>query len=126
MFKNLTNLSMKRNWKEAIIFYVAYLILVLLIAFIVGIIIGIINPYNVLEVSEKAGIIIGTIYSILLYFIIYYKKGMSSFLYIILGLVTGIVSLFLNEIFALMIVAFLTTREDKSGSGINVGEEELN
>lgn len=126
MFRNLTNLSMKRNWKEAIVFYVAYLILVLLIAFIVGIIIGVINPYNVLEVSEKAGIIIGTIYSVLLYFIIYYKKRMSSFMYILLGLVTGIVSLFLNEIFALMIVAFLTTREDNSASNVDISEQELN
>jgi len=39
---------------------------------------------------------------------------MSSFLYIVLGIITGILSLLLGGTFSFIIVAFLTTRNDES------------
>lgn len=120
MFKNLSNFSMKRNWKEAIIFYLAYLILGLLIGALVGGIVGAINPTNVFEISVRAGSVAGTIYCLILYFAIYIKKGLSSFLYIIIGVIAGVINIFTGNLFSLIIVAFLTTRENKLESDVDM------
>ena len=41
MFKNLTEFSFKRTWKEALGFYLAYFFLGMMIAFFVGALMGI-------------------------------------------------------------------------------------
>ncbi len=113
MLKNLNNLSMKRNWKEAIVFYIAYSLLALLIGFLTGSIVGLINPTS-LTVSITAGSIVGTIYCLILYYLICIKKKQTSFLFIILGIITGIISFYLGNLISLIIVAFITTRENKA------------
>lgn len=126
MLKDIGNLSMKRNWKEAIVFYVAYLLLLLLICFLTGVIIGVFNPNYSVETVEKIATFIIAAYCIILYFAVYFKKKMSSFPFIILGLVAAIISFLLGEILALIIVAFLTTRDDESGSNIDAVDSDIN
>ena len=121
MFKNLSNFGMKRNWKEAIAFYIAYLLLGLLIGFLVGGLVGVINPTNAFEASVRADSIAGTIYALILYFTVYIKKGMNSFLYIIIGVIAGVINIFTGNLFSLIIVAFLTTRENKLESDVDMG-----
>ncbi len=124
MIKNLTNLGMERNWKEAIVFYIAYLLLGILIGAMVGGIVGILYPDRVLELAEKAGLIAGAIYVLVLYFTIYIKKEMESFLFILLGIITFAITLLLGAIFSLIIVAFFTTRDNKLEVEVDEGIEE--
>lgn len=126
MLKDIGNLSMKRNWKEAIVFYVAYLLLLLLICFLTGLIIGVFNPNYSVETVEKIATFIIAAYCIILYFTVYFKKKMSSFPFIILGLVTAIISFLLGEILALIIVAFLTTQDDESESNVDAVDSDIN
>ncbi|GFN35892.1 hypothetical protein [Tepidimicrobium xylanilyticum] len=42
--KNLTDFALQRNWKQAIGFYIAYLILVFFIGALVGGIVGLVDP----------------------------------------------------------------------------------
>lgn len=111
MAKNLSNFSLKRNWKEALIFYLAYLLLGLLISFFIGAIFGIVNPEITDEGAIILGRIIGTIYFIIIYFTVYIKKGLNSFKYIIIGTIAAIINIFTGLIISLIFVAYLTTRD---------------
>lgn len=121
--KNLTDFAMKRNWKQAVIFYIAYLILELLIAALFGGLTGLIDPYNVEEKAEIVGHIVGFIYVLVLYFTVYIKKKLNSFAFILLGVVTGVVELFLGNIISLIIVAILTTLDKKTETIEDATEE---
>ena len=121
---NLTDFSLERNWKQAIGFYFAYLLLGFLIGALIGGITGIIDPYN-LELPATIGEVAGTIYCLVLYFAIYVRKRLNSFLYIILGLVAAVINLFFGNIVSLIIVAFLTTREDKTETDITIDDSEI-
>ncbi|MCF6462585.1 hypothetical protein [Clostridium sp. Cult1] len=121
---NLTDFSLERNWKQAIGFYFAYLLLGFLIGALIGGITGIIDPYN-LELPATIGEVAGTIYCLVLYFAIYVRKRLNSFLFIILGLVAAVINLFFGNIVSLIIVAFLTTREDKTETDITIDDSEI-
>lgn len=112
--KDLTNLALKRNWKQAILFYIAYLVLGFLIAGLLGGLTGVIDPDNVEESAEIVGYVAGSIYISVLYFTIYIKKKLNSFLLIILGVITAVINLFFGNIVSMIIVAILTTLDNKS------------
>lgn len=103
--KDLTNLALKRNWKQAILFYIAYLVLGFLIAGLLGGLTGVIDPDNVEESAEIVGYVAGSIYISVLYFTIYIKKKLNSFLLIILGVITAVINLFFGNIVSMIIVA---------------------
>ncbi|CCQ92818.1 hypothetical protein CULT_110056 [[Clostridium] ultunense Esp] len=73
-----------------------------------------------------AGEFTGIIYCLVLYFAIYFKKKLNSFLSIILGRVAAVINLFFGNIAYLIIIAFLTTIEDKSKSSITMDDSEMN
>lgn len=113
MTKKLKDFSVKRNWKEAIVFYLAYLLLGLLISFLIGAIFGIVNPEFTDEMAITLGKIVGTIYYIIIYFSIYIKKKMDSFKYILIGILSAILNVFTGLIFSLIFVAYLTTKDSE-------------
>lgn len=113
MAKNLSNFSLKRNWKEALIFYLAYLLLGLLISFFIGAIFGLVNPEFTDESAIILGRVVGTIYFIMIYFAVYVKKSMNSFKYIIMGTIAAILNIFTGLIISLIFVAYLTTRDSE-------------
>jgi len=78
-----------------------------------GVLIGVIYPYNE-DLPYLAGTVVGTIYCIVLYFVIYFKKKLNSFRYVILGVIAAVINLFLGNIASLLFVAFLTTRANNS------------
>ena len=121
----LSDLSLKRNWKQAIVFYLAYLLLSFLVGALAGAIAGIINPDNVIELASKAGTIVGSIYCLVLYFSVYIKKKMSSFPFILMGAVAFLVSLFLGTILSLIFVAILTTRDSQSKGNNYINNSEV-
>jgi hypothetical protein len=115
MFKHLTELSYTRSIKEAIGFYLAYLLLIIIAGAIAGFLFGGINSVN----SFYAGIDIGTIISviaslILTYLIFMAKKRTKSFASLLLTLVAGFLAMIGGGILGLLIPAYITTTGEKS------------
>src|SRR6185369_1445080 len=111
MFKNLTDFSYRRNWKEAVGFYIAYLILVILAAIVASLLI----PSDASNYEEgfnhgvKVGTYVAALCSLIIPFIILKKKNLlSNFPLILLALVSGICGYLGGGIFGLIIPAFLT------------------
>ena len=124
MFKNLTSFSYKRNWKEAVGFYLVYLILGVILS---GIIAGIIGPiillgFRNLDISQAksqgfaTGQQIGT-YTIIMFVLIISglllksKKLFKNFWYLVLALLGVILTVFGGLLLGLIIPAFITTKE---------------
>lgn len=93
MFKNLTNYSYKKDFKEAVGFYIAYFILVIILSLLAGVIIGAITRNNNYSVGFKLGQIIAALFSITLsFFILYKKKLYKNFSYLALTLLSGLLA----------------------------------
>jgi len=113
MFKHLTNFSYKRNAKEAIGFYIAYLVLIMIVGALLASALGIVMDTSDsftfgLKVGNVTAIIITTVVAFL---ILKEKKLLSNFGYILLALLSGILAVFLGGLGGLIPVAFLTTRK---------------
>jgi len=111
MFKNLTDLSYKRTTKEAVGFYIAYLLIFMIAGAIGGVLF--LNVEN--SESFAAGVNIGSKISIILsiiisFSVIYAKKISNNFGYIILALISPILAAFGGGLLALIPIAYLTTR----------------
>lgn len=50
---------------------------------------------------------------------------MSSFLFIILGIVVGIITLLLSEVLSMWIIAFLTTQDNQLEGNITMDDSEI-
>lgn len=113
MFKHLTNLGYKRNAKEAIGFYIAYLMLIIMAAFLLGSALGIVMDASY---SFNFGLKVGNVTAIIItvvtaFLILKEKKLLSNFGYILLVLLSVILAVFLGGLGGLIPVAFLTTRK---------------
>ncbi|EKD62788.1 MAG: hypothetical protein ACD_52C00057G0008 [uncultured bacterium] len=111
MFKNLTNFAYQRNKKEAVAFYLAYLVFIILLgATIQGILIRL--SLFTLDFWIKIGSLMATSVCLFLcYKIIKSKNLFKSLNYLSLGLLSGLLSLSSWTILGLIIPAFLTTRK---------------
>lgn len=115
MFNNLVDFSYKRNWKEAVGFYLAYLVLGVILAAIAG---GLSSFFSEIGTFEqgynqgvKAGSVTGVIFCLLISIVLLkQKKLFINFGYIILALLGVILSLLGGLLFGLMIPAYLTTK----------------
>ena len=122
MFSHLTDFSYTRNWKGAVGFYLAFMLLGLLGLFIIGVAGAIINPpppgasyadgfQAGVQFGMHIGIILITLYSLAISFVVLFKKNLQKrFWYVLLALVSGIAALFGGALLGLIIPAFLTTR----------------
>lgn len=116
MFKKLTEFSYKRNWKEAIGFYLAYFLVGLILAGIAGgLLIIIQSGVNTFGEGFNAGLVIGqivgVIYSLIISFaVLIQRKLYKNFGYVILVLLNGLLALFGGLLLGLIIPAFMTTR----------------
>lgn len=115
MFKKLTEFSYKRNWKGAIGFYLAYLLL----GFILGGIFGILStiqsgattPSEGFDAGFKIGAIISIIYPLTISFIVLVQRKLhKNFGWVILALLSGLLAAFGGSLLGLLIPAFMTTR----------------
>lgn len=114
MFKNLSKWELKRNWKQAIGFYIAYFVQGFILLYILLI------PYNPNDFTENLLLILISsltiiIYSMTLSFLILNKKRMivdkkNIFLLLMTGIISYVGGIFLG----LIIPAYLTTLEDKN------------
>ncbi len=111
MFKKLTEFSYKRNWKEAVGFYLSYLLMGLILGFIAGALFGIIMPNRNLSEGLKIGVIVGAIYTLIISSIVLVQRKLyKNFGWIILTLLSVILTIFGGAILGLIIPAFMTTR----------------
>jgi len=118
MFKNLTNFSYKRNWKEAIGFYLSYLLLFIILGVIISVLIDILSGANTFDQGLNIGLKVGMITSIIFCVItsgllLKEKKLFKNFWYIFLVLLSGILAYFGGSLFGLIIPAFITTKQSK-------------
>jgi hypothetical protein len=117
MFKNLFDFMYQRTVKEAIGFYIAYLLLILISGVILG---GTLSGFFVTEDTFEAGydfgLKLGIIFAVLacLYVsisLVVKKKLYMNFGFVLLSLCAGILALFGGAFLGLIIPAFFTTRQ---------------
>lgn len=115
MFKNLVDLGYKRTPKEAIGFYLAYLLLNIVIGAVLG---GVFHSGNSISSSFSSGVLIGQYGTIITQLIIGIlilskRKRYKSFTYIIIVLLSILLSEFGGALVGLIPLAYLTTKGSK-------------
>lgn len=122
MIEKITNLSRKRSYGGAVIFFLLYVILGIILGSLIQSLISPLITYPVSSTNQdlanylvdlKVIFTISFIYVHLLYVSICIKKKLKSPLYIVLGIVSILLCIFLGWVYSMIIVAFLTTREAK-------------
>ena len=113
MFKHLTTFSYKRNWKEAIGFYIAFLILGLVLGGIAAVFGGASSGNATFNEGVKIGALVSIIYCLLISGLLLKEKRLfKNFVYILLALVSGLLAGLGGGLLGMIIPAFLTTREN--------------
>lgn len=108
MFKNLVDFSYKRKGKEAVGFYLAYLLLGILIGGALTAIVGQDNSfYSGLAIGAHIAVIFVFVIGIL---ILSQRKRYKNSLYIILVLVSVLLSQLAGDLGGLILLAYLTTK----------------
>jgi uncharacterized membrane protein YoaK (UPF0700 family) len=115
MFKNLTDLSYKRNWKEAIGFYLAYLLLGFILGAVAGAFMAAQSGATTFDQGFNQGVSIGAMvgiaYSLIVACALLWKKKLyKNFGYVLLALVSGILAAFGGSLLGLIIPAVITTK----------------
>lgn len=111
MFGNLTNFEHKRNIKEALGFYIAYLILNIVVGAVLGVLFGHGTSFNAgyssgLVVGEYAAIVIQIVVGLL---VLIKRKRYKNIFYIILFLLAIFLTKFGGALVGLIPLAYLTT-----------------
>jgi membrane protease YdiL (CAAX protease family) len=109
--KRITDLDMKRNWLEAMTFYIIYLIIGVLISSGLGAVAGSLFSDSI-QAGIRSGVVFAGIYTAFLYFQVYKKKKIQSKVIIVIGAVATIIGFFYGMLVSLIFVAALTTREN--------------
>jgi len=115
MFKHLANFSYERNRKEALGFYLAYLVLFVLIGAMVAAIIGVATntiPKNFSDTftkGEEVGAVIVGLGSAALSIAVLSAKKESRYWFVLLALASGMLCLFGGGLFGFIIPAYFTT-----------------
>ena len=115
MFKNLTNFSYKRNWKEAVGFYLAYFLVGLILGGIGGALSGIQSGASTFDEGFRSSLGVGAMVAIVYCLIIAclvlaQRKLYKNFGYVILALLSAVLAAFGGLLWGLIIPAFMTTR----------------
>lgn len=111
MFKNLTDFSYKRSKKEAVGFYLGYLVVIVLVAGLLGGVIGLAFGDKGVEAGLRFGNIIAIVVSLGLSFAILSKKKlMSNFGLILVALASGVFAFFGGGLLGLIPAAYLSTK----------------
>lgn len=114
IFDNLTDFGLKRNAKQAIGFYLAYLFMMFIVAFIIGTLFGLFVSNG--DQAYDIGVKVGTTVSVAATFgigflILRAKKLLGSFGYILFVLISTAIALYIGGLVSFVALAWLTTRE---------------
>lgn len=117
MFSNLADFSQVRSTKQALGFYLAYLVL----GFILGAVAGALGSTlfakggsvsEVYEAAVKSGLVVAIAYPIVVSFmIVKAKKLTKNFTYILLTVLAGVLGYFGGALLGLIPAAYLSTRK---------------
>ncbi len=112
MFKNLTDFGLKRDFKEALIFYIVYLVLFILSG---GLIAGLLASFTNSERAFQMGLKITNVLVFVAVFVISFlivkeKRLLTDIRYVGLILLSGLLAVWGGGILGLIIPAILTTR----------------
>lgn len=105
---------------EAIGFYLAYLLLGIILGGIIGGISGALfakeDTFQAgFEIGSKVGVVVSVTYCLVIsYMVLKNKNLLSNFLYLLLGLASGVLATFGGGLLGLLPTAFLTTRGSKT------------
>jgi amino acid permease len=113
MFKKLTDFKYQRSSKEAVGFYIAYLIVSMLGGALLGGILGAMFPDNPFQAGVRGGTIVAVFICILLSWLIIKEKRQTEFSNLLLVLLSGVLALLVGGLFGLIIPAYLTTKKKK-------------
>ncbi len=110
MFKHLTDFGYVRSRKEAIGFYIAYLLLIAIAAAIIGAIVAIFIYEDAFDVGVKLGTIVGIISSITLSYKILTAKNLTGNIWLLLlALIGGLLQTLAGGVASLIVPAYLST-----------------
>ncbi len=114
MFKTLTDLGMKRTGKQALGFYLAYLLLFMVVGGLLGGVAGLsgVNSGSGgFDTGMRLGVTVSVILSLgLSILILRAKKKQNSFGLILIALLSGLLAILGGGLLGLIPVAFLTTK----------------
>ena len=111
MFKNLTDFSYKRTGKEALGFYIGYLVLIVVVGAILGGILGLVLGEESFEIGLRVGNILAILATLGLSFLILSKKKMmNNFGMILLALLSGLLAFVGGGLLGLIPTAYFTTK----------------
>ncbi len=118
MFKKLTDFSYKRNWKEAIGFYLAYLLLAVILGGVFGALLSTSTNAQTFQEGFNAGLqsnvgpMVAIIYIAIISVLLLIKRKLyTKFRYLILIVINLILAILGGGLLGLIIPAFMTTRE---------------
>ena len=114
MFKDLLLLEKERTPKEALGFYLAYLLLIALLGGLISYLLVPYDPSMTFADEFQAGAAVGqnaaVIFCLALSFMILYKKKkLQSFGLVLIGVLSGFCAIFLGGLLGLVPTAYLTT-----------------
>ena len=114
MFKNLTNFGYQRNFKEAVGFYVAYLLFNDIIAAIVGATVSLTKTGSFFNFGISVGSTVAIINCFGLSLLISKEKGLLGNLGVImLVILSGLLAMFAGGLGGLIPTTYLSTRPTK-------------
>jgi asparagine N-glycosylation enzyme membrane subunit Stt3 len=115
MFKNLTNFGYQRNKKEAFGFYLVYLFLFAFIGAAVASVIGLPAGTSIKSMftewswGEEIGLMLIALGSAVLSLVVLFYKKEARYGFILLALISGVLSLLCGGLFGFIIPAYFTT-----------------
>jgi RsiW-degrading membrane proteinase PrsW (M82 family) len=113
MFRRLTDFSYKRTDKEALGFYLAYLLVIIIVSAILTSLFGgadTFYPNTRIRIGTSVAIACSLLLS---FFVLSHKKLNDSFGFILLSLLSGLIATFGGGLLGLIIPAVLTTKDKK-------------
>jgi hypothetical protein len=118
MFKNLSDFSYQRSTKEAIGFYISYLVILILIASVLGGILSILSGTQGFNAGYALGFRVGQFVAIagvlaLSFMLLKSKNALKDIRFILILLVSGVLAIFGGALLGLIPVAYLTTQKSK-------------
>ena len=111
MFKKLTEFNHKRTSKEALGFYLAYLLLIVILSALIGGIFGLVIGEGSIELGMRLGGFVAVVVCLVISFMLLSKKNlMYNFGMLLLALLSGLLAFFGGGILGLIPVAYLSTK----------------
>jgi hypothetical protein len=114
MFKRLSDFGYTRTFREAVGFYLAYLLLLIIAGAVAAYLFGGVNTFNNFYAGVDIGSVVAVIGSIIITYLVFQKKkSVGSFSSLLLSLLAGVLAMTGGAVLGLLIPAVITTTKAK-------------